>query len=69
LKDNIIGGYAPFTVEFTDQSVDATSWKWDFGDGANSTEQNPTHTYTEPGQYTVTLLVSNEAGKKYGNKN
>lgn len=33
------------------------SWSWDFGDGATSTEQNPFHTYTEPGVYTVTLSI------------
>lgn len=41
-----------------------TSWKWDFGDGATSTEQNPMHTYKLPGhQYVVTLWVEGPAGK------
>lgn len=39
-----------------------TSWAWDFGDGATSTEQNPSHTYTTPGSYNVTLTSSNSAG-------
>lgn len=38
---------------------------WDFGDGATSTEANPTHTYAEAGQHTVTLTVSDEAGASH----
>lgn len=37
---------------------DLTSWKWEFGDGTTSTAQHPTHTYTENGAYTVSLLIS-----------
>ena len=36
-----------------------TAWAWDFGDGNTSTEQNPAHVYAEPGQYAVTLVVTN----------
>jgi PKD repeat protein len=40
------------------------SWKWDFGDGETSTEQNPTHTYKQPGhEYVVTLWIEGPAGK------
>lgn len=46
------------TVRFTfDPPADVTSWLWDFGDGQTSSEQNPTHTYATPGDYTVTLTV------------
>ena len=38
-------------------------WKWDFGDGATSTEQNPKHTYTVAGSYTVSLTVTDAFGK------
>jgi len=56
-------GNAPLTVQFTDNSTnDPTNWLWDFGDGSTSTQQNPAHTYTDPGTYTVTLTVSNAAG-------
>ncbi|SCG84725.1 PKD domain-containing protein [Methanobacterium congolense] len=56
-------GSSPLTVKFTDNSSNyPTSWLWDFGDGVTSTEQNPTHTYTKPGNYTVTLTTSNLAG-------
>lgn len=51
------------TVRFTDQSVDiAQTWQWDFGDGTGSQQQNPVHTYTNSGQYTVTLIVTNTIG-------
>ena len=50
-------GAAPLTVQFTDQSVGATSWEWDFGDGETSTEQNPSHTYSEAGIYDVSLTI------------
>jgi gliding motility-associated-like protein len=46
-------------VTFTDQSIGATSWLWNFGDGNTSTLQNPVHTYPALGVYTVTLTVFN----------
>jgi len=48
------------TFKFTDQSQNiAQYWLWDFGDGNTSDAVNPTHTYTAPGAYTVTLMVTN----------
>ena len=56
-------GSAPLTVQFTDTSANSpTNWSWDFGDGENSTEQNPSHIYTTTGSYNVTLNVSNQYG-------
>jgi PKD repeat protein len=56
-------GVIPLTVSFTDKSTgDITDWLWDFGDDGNSTEQNPTHIYTEEGLYTVTFAVSGPEG-------
>jgi FOG: PKD repeat len=55
-------GYAPLPVQFTDNSQNATSWNWNFGDGNNSTEQNPSHTYSTAGTYTVSLTATNENG-------
>lgn len=52
-------GPAPLSVEFIDQSKNVTGWYWEFGDGAISTEQNPVHTYSAEGVYTVKLKVSN----------
>ena len=63
-------GSAPLTVVFTNTSTGElsgtltfplNSW-WDFGDGSTSTDTNPTHTYTMPGVYTVSLYVSNILG-------
>lgn len=52
------------TVNFTDQSTDSDGsvleWNWDFGDGNSSTVQNPIHTYSTAGTYTVTLIVTDD---------
>jgi len=54
---------APGFVRFIDQSTGAIdTWFWDFGDGNTSTDQNPGHTYLNPGSYTVSLTVCNTAG-------
>lgn len=52
---------SPQTVNFTDNSTNATSWQWDVdGDGVvDYTSQNPSHTYTTPGRYDVRLTVNN----------
>ena len=56
-------GNAPLTVSFTDESTGSpTSWSWDFGDGGTSTAQNPSHTYSAAGTYTVTLTATNSCG-------
>jgi PKD repeat protein len=56
-------GTAPLAVTFLDLSLGyPSSRQWDFGDGATSTDENPVHTYAEPGKYTVTLTVVNDAG-------
>jgi len=56
-------GQAPLTVSFTDTSSGTpTLWSWDFGDGVTSAEQNPVHSYTENGVYTVSLTASNVNG-------
>lgn len=50
-------------VTFTDASDNyPTSWAWTFGDGGTSTAQNPTHTYTTNGTYTVCLIATNAGG-------
>lgn len=49
-------------VQFTDQSTDAVSWAWSFGDGHNSEMRHPMHTFTNPGEYMVTLTVTDPAG-------
>ena len=50
-------------VTFTDLTINEPySWLWSFGDGYSSTEQNPTHTYSENGIYSVCLWASNDYG-------
>jgi len=58
-------GEEPLTVSFTDLSASTdgiVSWLWNFGDGKTSTEQNPTHIYTNEGIYTVSLTVEEGDG-------
>lgn len=57
-------GTSPLTVQFTDLSANSpTLWSWNFGDGSNlSTVQNPVHTYSSVGVYTVSLNATNAAG-------
>ncbi len=56
----------PATVQFTDLSVPnagtINSWLWDFGDGNTSTQQNPSHSYSSVGFYTVSLKVTSSTG-------
>jgi peptidyl-prolyl cis-trans isomerase B (cyclophilin B) len=49
---------APATVTFSNQSLRAESYAWEFGDGAGSTEATPTHRYMHSGNYTVTLKAT-----------
>jgi len=55
-------GVAPLAVRFSDLSTNASAWAWTFGDGNTSADQNPTHIYTEDGNYTVVLSVNGGAG-------
>ena len=54
-------------VHFTDTSTvyrgDIRAWRWDFGDGDNSTEQSPTHLYPDKGTYLVSLTVEDDSGR------
>lgn len=50
------------SVQFYDQSVQAYGWLWSFGDQITSSLQNPIHTYTSPGTYTVKLVATNPLG-------
>lgn len=52
------------TVNFTDLSTNApTDWTWDFGDGAISGLQNPSHAYASTGMYNVCLTAGNGVGE------
>jgi len=61
-NESSISGSALLNVSFTDNSTNATSWYWNFGDGSNSTDENPTHNYSTAGNYTVILAVNNTNG-------
>lgn len=59
---DVLLGPAPLSVQFTgasDLAVD--SWAWDLGDGFETTDQSPLHTYTDPGLYTVNMSVTSGA--------
>ena len=63
-------GNAPLNVFFKDSSTGSpTSWNWNFGDGTSSTLQNPKHTYSAAGSYTIKLTVTNAAGSTTTTKN
>lgn len=52
-----------YTFRFEDESTNSPSvWRWDFGDGTTSLQQNPSHTYLDTGSYVVTLRVTNQQG-------
>ncbi len=50
------------SIVFTDESVNAVSWFWDFGDGVVSGSQNPIHVYAESGTYSAFLTVESLTG-------
>ena len=59
-------GFAPANVSFTNESIvpevaGTATFTWNFGDGKSSTDDNPTHTFEEPGAYTVSLAVVTSA--------
>ncbi|RMG22191.1 MAG: PKD domain-containing protein, partial [Bacteroidetes bacterium] len=49
-------------ISFTNLSISATDFAWDFGDGSSSNEKNPTHVYPGEGTYTVSLTASDKLG-------
>ncbi len=55
---DLINGQA--TVTFSNLSENSTNYLWDFGDGNNSSDENPYHVYTLPGVYIVELVASND---------
>jgi gliding motility-associated-like protein len=59
---NTNGCSLPFVVAFSDTTSGAVSWNWNFGDGGSSAVQNPSHSYTVAGTYTVSLTVKNANG-------
>ena len=52
-----------FRVRFENQSLAATNYEWDFGDGWSSTEKDPLHVYAAPGEYEITLIAISDCGR------
>jgi len=52
----------PHLVKFSDSTLGATSWYWDFGDGTSSTERHPSHNYKIGGKYKVNLTTMTPEG-------
>ncbi|HDY88952.1 MAG TPA: PKD domain-containing protein, partial [bacterium] len=67
VPDVIAGFYATTTtscvndnsISFVNTSVNADYWVWDFGDGNTSSQQNPVHSYSNPGNYTIIQIAGN----------
>ena len=66
---NVTSGDYPLPVRFTDDSSGSPAiWKWNFGDGNTSGEQNPVYTYLTPGIFSVRLTVTTPACRDAINK-
>lgn len=62
-KASTTKGMLPLEVDFQDESVgDIVAYTWDFGDGSSSYQANPSHIYTTPGEYYVSLTVTDKGG-------
>lgn len=62
-SSNTTEGCTPLIVQFTDLSAqNPTNWRWDFGNGNTSTQQNPGVIYVQPGTYTIKLVAGNASG-------
>jgi PKD repeat protein len=67
---NPINGTVPLTVQFNCPGVDSygntiTNWTWNLGDGTTSTNQNPTHVYTNAGSFSPILIAVNNLGTMF----
>lgn len=56
------GGCLPFQTTFSDSSLNAVSWQWNFGDGTSAALNNASHTYLSDGFYNVSLVVTSATG-------
>lgn len=57
-SEDTSGCQIPHQVSFQSTASGASRWLWEFGDGTTSTEQNPTHTYSDFGEYDVQLTIT-----------
>jgi hypothetical protein len=51
-----------YLASFSNESTDASTWQWDFGDGQFSDEENPSHSYASNGEYIITLTSTSSQG-------
>jgi len=58
-------GCGPLTVQFFENTINATSFRWIFDDGQESTLPNPIHTFTLPGYYNITLRAYGPGGSSF----
>jgi len=59
IEPPVISGCAPFSSSFSLDVIPGTTYLWNFGDGTTSVSASPSHTYDQPGIYTVSLLINN----------
>ncbi len=59
---SVTSGCSPVTVDFTQYTLGGTNYSWDFDDGNVSTVYSPTHTFTTPGTYNVSLSANDGCG-------
>ncbi len=59
---NNFGCGPSYPVDFQSNASSAVSWQWDFGDGNVAVAENPSHTYTNAGNYTVSLTITTAGG-------
>lgn len=52
------------TITFTNATTDGYDYEWDFGDGITSTDENPSHSYSQAGTFTVKMTAFSKNGKK-----
>ena len=62
LQGNCMNDVAFFDDSQTLSGPPITSWNWNFGDGGTSTLQNPTHSFSTPGDHLITLIVTTDVG-------
>jgi PKD repeat protein len=62
---SLTSGCVPLAVDFTNESKNAESFLWNFGDGGNSTDVNPSYVFDESGDYTVILRMTGKNGVIY----
>lgn len=56
---SVTEGCTPLSVDFTQYTLGGTNYSWDLGDGTQTSDYSPSHVYTEPGTYSVSLMANN----------